>query len=148
VSAGGIRANIVPGVPQTVHSGALDVINGTPYLNPAAFTSPPGSPVNGFALSYGNSPDFLSTVRGPWQMNGGENFGIVKRTRITERYNLEFRADMFDVFNRQRLGDPDTSLGDGLPNFVNGVNTGGTFSLITGPQDGPRVIQFAMRLTF
>ena len=148
VSSWGIRGDIVPGVSPKVPSGPLDPINGTPYLNPAAFVDPPASPVNGFALRYGNSPPFLTNVRGPVQMGGGESFGIVKNTRLSERFNLQFRADMFNVFNRQRLGDPDTSLGDGLPNFVNGANQGGTFSLVTGPQNGPRLIQFALHLTF
>jgi len=148
VSSYGIRGDVIPGVSPRVPSGPLDPINGTAYLNPAAFADPPASPVNGFALRYGNSPPFLTNVRGPMQMGGGESFGIVKRTKITERSALEFRADMFNVFNRQRLGDPDTSLGDGLPSFVNGQNQGGTFSLVTGPQNGPRIIQFALRLTF
>jgi hypothetical protein len=49
---------------------------------------------------------------------------------------------MFNVLNRTGRGDPDTSLGDGLP------SQGGTFGLITGPMAGPRIIQFAGRLNF
>ena len=60
----------------------------------------------------------------------------MKNTRLTERFNLQFRADMFNVFNRTGLGDPVTSLGD--PQF----------GLVTGPMNGPRVIQFALRLNF
>jgi hypothetical protein len=140
VSSWAIRGDVIPGVPQRVHSGPLDPINGTAYLNPAAFADPPASPSNGFALRYGNSPDFLSTVRGPAQFN--ESFGIVKNTNLTERIGLQFRADMFNVFNRARLGDPDTCLCDGLP------SQGGTFGLVLGPYNGPRVIQFALRLNF
>lgn len=144
ISAGiqmnGIRADIVPGVPQTVPSSGLDLANGTPYLNPLAFTDPPLSPNNSFALRIGNSPAFLPRTRGPFHSN--EDFGIVKNTRITERVAAQFRADMFNVFNRVGRGDPDTDLGDGLP------SNGGTFGLITGPDNGPRVIQFALRLTF
>jgi hypothetical protein len=118
----------------------VDFQGGTPYLNPAAFADPPSSPNNGFALRYGNSPDFLPRTRGPRRLS--ENFGIVKDTRITERTMLEFRADMFNVFNRTGLGDPDTCLCDGLP------SDGGTFGLVTGPQNGPRVIQFGAHLNF
>jgi hypothetical protein len=131
----GLRADVVPGVPQRVHSGPLDIVNGTPYLNPAAFADPPATASgSGFALRYGNSPDFLPTTRGPAHLS--EDFGIVKNTRLTERFNLQFRADMFNVFNRTGLGDPVTSLGD--PQF----------GLVTGPMNGPRVIQFALRLNF
>jgi len=144
----GIRGDIIPGVPQKVPSvGHLDVVNFTPYLNPAAFADPPASPINAYPLRYGNSPAFIQT-RGPaWR---GEDFGIVKNTRLTERFNLQFRADMFNVFNRTGLGDPDTSLGDGTPEYdANGVNTsGGSFGTITGQQHGPRIIQFALRLNF
>jgi hypothetical protein len=55
---------------------------------------------------------------------------------------FQIRADMFNLFNRTGLGDPDTALGDGLP------SQGGTFGLITGPMNGPRLIQFAARLNF
>jgi len=66
----------------------------------------------------------------------------VKDTRLTERTSLQFRADMFNVFNRTGRGDPDTDLADGLP------SNGGTFGLIMSPDNGPRVIQLALRLNF
>jgi hypothetical protein len=138
---GGLRADIVPGVPLTVPMHGLDVINGTQYLNPAAFADPPASDQNAFALRYGNAPAFLPRTRGPFQVIG-ENFGIVKDTKLSERLGLQFRADMFNVFNRTGKGDPDTCLCDGLP------ADGGTFGLITGPWNGPRIIQFALRLSF
>jgi hypothetical protein len=145
VSAGipfnGIRADIVPGVPQTVPSSGLDVTNGTSYLNPAAFTDPPLSPVNSFVLRPGNSPGFLPRTRGPG--HSSEDFGIVKNTRLTERMALQFRADMFNVFNRTGRGDPDTDLADkGTPTQP------GTFGMIFDPGHDPRVIQLALRLTF
>jgi len=137
----GIRGDVIPGVPQKVSSvGHLDVVNGTPYLNENAFADPPASPINSFPLRYGNSPDFLPTTRGPAWKN--EDFGIVKNTKITERFALQFRADMFNVFNRTGLGDPDTALGDGMP------SQGGTFGLVLNPAHDPRVIQFALRLNF
>jgi hypothetical protein len=49
---------------------------------------------------------------------------------------------MFNVFNRTGKADPDTCLCDGLP------ADGGSFGLIQGPLNGPRVIQFALRLSF
>ncbi len=140
LSTPGLRADIVPGVTQTVPLKGLDVINGTPYLNPAAFADPPSSPINAFALRLGTAPRFLPNIRGPGFQS--EDFGIVKNTRISERVSFQLRADMFNVFNRTGRGDPDTALGDGLP------SAGGTFGLITGPAHGPRVIQIALRLNF
>ncbi len=66
----------------------------------------------------------------------------MKDTRITERTALQFRADMFNVFNRTGRGNPDTDLADGLP------SQGGTFGLIFDPGQDPRVILFALRLKF
>ncbi len=138
IQINGVRADIVPGVPQTVSSHGLDVINGTPYLNPAAFADPPVSPLsplNSFISRFGNSPGFLPHTRGP--RHSSEDFGIVKNTHITERTSLQFRADMFNVFNRTGRGDPDTNLADG-----------GSFGLILDPGHDPRVIQLALRLNF
>ena len=136
----GVRADIVPGVAQTVPNHGLDVANGTQYLNPLAFVDPPTSPGGGQPLRIGNSPSFLTHTRGPGHSN--EDFGIVKNTRITERVSAQFRADMFNVFNRTGRGDPDTCLCDDIP------ANGGTFGVILDPGNDPRVIQLALRLTF
>lgn len=135
-----IRADVVSGVPQTVASTGLDVANGTPYLNAAAFADPPASPNGNYPLRIGTSPRNLPQTRGPFHSN--EDFGIIKNTRINERFTAQLRADMFNVLNRTGRGNPDTALGDGLP------SQGGTFGLIFGPDNGPRVVQFAIRVNF
>ncbi len=135
-----VRVDILTGVPQTVPLRGLDAQNGTPYLNPSAFAKPPLTPNNGFAAHFGSAPRFLPNVRGPgW---GGEDIGLVKDTRINERFSLLFRADAFNTFNRTGRGDPDTDLADDIP------ANGGTFGLITGAGHGARVIQLSMRLNF
>ncbi len=136
----GLRGDVIAGVPQTVPLKGLDVVNGTADLNPAAFADPPSSPNSGYPLRVGTSPRYLPNVRGPGHES--EDFGIIKNTRISEQVSLQFRADMFNVFNRTGRGNPDTSLGDGYP------ADGGTFGLITEPMNGPRIIQFALRLNF
>ena len=133
-SFAGLRADVIPGVPQTVSSQGLDTVNGTQYLNPDAFATPPLSPGNGFALRFGNAPGFLPKTRGPVHTN--EDFGIIKNTRLTERVAVQFRADMFNVFNRVGRGDPDTCVDCG------------SFGLIFDPGNDPRVIQLALRLNF
>ena len=134
------RADIVSGVAKTVPLKGLDVINGTPYLNPAAFVDPPSSPNSGYPLRVGTSPRYIPNTRGPGHEN--EDFGIIKNTRITERVSFQIRCDMFNVFNRTGRGDPDTNLSDGYP------ADGGTFGLITSPMNGPRIVQFAGRINF
>jgi hypothetical protein len=130
----GIRADVVSGVPQVLKSPGLDVVNGTQYLNPAAFADPPASGDNNYALRIGTSPRNLPQTRGPWHFN--EDFGIIKNTKISERVSFQIRGDMFNVFNHTGLGNPDTGFNDG------------SFGLIFGPMNGPRIIQFALRLNF
>jgi hypothetical protein len=94
------------------------------------------SPINSVVLRPGNAPGFLPHTRGP--MHSNEDFGIIKNTHITERTSLQFRADMFNVFNRVGLGDPDTDLADGP----------GSFGVIFDPAHGGRIIQLALRFNF
>ena len=43
-------------------------------------------------------------MRGPGINNF--NFALFKRTRINERFNLEFRSEVFNLFNRVQFGQP------------------------------------------
>jgi outer membrane receptor protein involved in Fe transport len=145
-----IRPDVLSGVAKAVkpvglnallaYNAAGAVTNGTALLNPAAFVDVPTSPNNGFPLRLGTAPPALPNLRGPGHEE--EDFGLIKNTQITERVKLQLRADFQNVFNRTGLGDPDTSLGDGLP------SNGGTFGLIMGPMNGPRTIQMGLHLTF
>lgn len=125
---------LAPSVLQRLPVGGLDAANGTPYLWPGAFADPPLSPDNGFAMTFGTAPRFLPKTRGPGSLN--EDFGILKRTRISERFGLDFRADMFNVFNRVGRGNPDTDVDSD------------TFGLVFDPAHGGRLIQLSLRLNF
>ena len=129
-----IRPDVVSGVKQTLPLHGLDAINGTPYLNEAAFADPPLSPNNFFPLRVGTSPRELPNVRGPAHQE--EDFSLVKNTNIKERVKFQIRADFQNVFNRVGRGDPDTGVNDG------------TFGLIYGAANGPRLIQMSARFTF
>ncbi|HYN85629.1 MAG TPA: hypothetical protein VER32_10265, partial [Pyrinomonadaceae bacterium] len=64
------------------------------------------------------------------------DLGIVKTTRLGERFSLEFGWDVFNVFNRANFAAPDSELGS--PDFGRITNTVG----------GPRVMQFRTKLRF
>jgi len=89
------------------------------------------------------------------------NFSIFKNTQITERLNLQLRAEFFNLFNHPNFANPE------LPNFiadpgVNGIGSDGrgigSYALTaTGDVGignpflgggGPRGIQFAAKFTF
>lgn len=76
----------------------------------------------------------LTPVSGPGFWN--VDFSMIKRTKISERTNIEFRAEFFNVFNHT--------------NFFTGENqtiTSTTFGQVTDTFD-PRIIQFALKFNF
>jgi hypothetical protein len=109
---------------------------GAQYLNPEAFADLPSTP-NGVPLHLGNAPRWQPDLRGFPQV--GEDFSLIKQTRLkfTEGANFEIRMDAINLFNRVRIGDPDTSVSD--PS---------SFGRIFGKTGGPRMIQLGLRISF
>ena len=136
----GVRADVLEGVPQTVpFQGPLDSVNGTPYLNPAAFGTPPVDPVcECYVTRWGTGPRFLPYTRGPAFQN--EDFAILKDIRFTERYILRFRADFFNALNRTGLGDPGGGWID--------ISDPDSATRIFGVAHGPRNIMLSLRFDF
>ncbi|MGA2457629.1 MAG: TonB-dependent receptor [Terriglobales bacterium] len=106
--------------------------NGNYYFNPAAFVPIPDLPGNGYGTT---GRDFF---RGPGRTN--LDLALAKTTAITERVNLEFRVEAFNVFNQVEFANPDTNIDDA------------TFGQITSTTIGivqtQRILQLAARLTF
>jgi len=94
------------------------------FFNTAAFQIAP-------QFTLGNSS--RNPVRGPAYRNA--DIALIKRTYFSERINLEFRAEAFNVTNTPPLGAPNTVLG--TPGFGS----------ITSAGD-PRVIQLAVKVNF
>ena len=99
----------------------------TRWLNRAAF-SVPG------AFQFGSAAPYQNDVRNPVFFT--EALSIVKHVRLHEQINLELRADISNLLNRTSFGGINVNLND--PNF----------GRPTGVQNGPRIIQMAMRLNF
>jgi hypothetical protein len=75
------------------------------------------------------------------------DMALLKDTAITERVNLQFRAEFFNVFNHAQFQNVNGNITSGAPNFVNGQNMGGTFGLATTAAD-PRIGQLSLKLNF
>ncbi|MBY0373982.1 MAG: hypothetical protein K2Q23_08295, partial [Bryobacteraceae bacterium] len=73
-------------------------------------------------------------LRGPGAVRFDLN--ILKRVRVTESVNLEFRADAISALNRPNFANPN---GD-----INSVN----FGRITGTDDGARIVVVSARINF
>jgi len=148
------RPNFIPGVDPYLN-------NDRNVLNPAAFTTPlPGT--------FGDVP--RNALRGP----SFRQFDLIlnKRFRFTETRSLEFRTEIFNLFNhtnfdipgsRLNLALPTVSLANGFYTFGSGnqpgqpytqSQAGQTFGLLrqTVVRDvglgTSRQIQFALRLNF
>ena len=80
-------------------------------------------------------PASRNTLRGPRAFN--IDFSMKKNFRFTERWNLQFRAEAFNVLNHPQFGTPDNFVSDGP----------GSFGTITSVSD-PRIIQLALKLSF
>ena len=82
-------------------------------------------------------------MRGPglWQLDAS----LARIFKLTERFNLEVRAEAENLFNKPHFGDPNTGC---TTTEVGGVETcGNTFGEI-GSSYGERVVQFGAFLRF
>lgn len=127
-----------PQVPDHVaavqYLGAANNSAGFPqWFNTTAFV-PNNSPT-----SIGNIDRTQSWLRGPglWQLDAS----LARVFKLTERFNLEVRAEAENFFNNPHFSDPSTTCTN-----IAGVCSG-TFGEITGSY-GERVVQFAAFLRF
>jgi hypothetical protein len=97
------------------------------WFNTAAFAAPG-------PWRFGNSSRTMPDARS----HGINNFdvSVFKNTHITERLGLQFRTEVFNLFNRVRFGYPNTGLGN--PNY----------GVVSAQSNDPRLIQLALRLIF
>jgi len=135
-----IGANAAPvDVPNFAGGKVLADTNprhGQPYFNFALFT-------NENIGQFGNSRRRF--FHGPGLNNWDLTLGKV--TKITENKTLELRLEAFNLFNHAQFLNPQSEINDGYPNFVGGVNQGGTLGIVTGARDA-RILQLGARFSF
>jgi len=130
------RPDLVPGVSLTPPGGATI----GEWINPAAFAVP----ANG---TFGDAPRDLARGPGAWQID----MGIAKNIPLTERAQLEFRAEFFNIFNHPQYGLPlsDFSVAPGTNGFGNINSTVSTTTPVSPVGTGtPREMQFSLRFSF
>ena len=124
----GLRPNVVPGCEQSISGSAQSRLE--KWFNTSCFTVPA-------AYTFGNESRTNPKLRGHGVNNF--NFALFKRTAITERFNLEYRAEFFNLFNRVQFGRPNMQASTAANN---------TFGQVTSQVNDPRLIQMALRLRF
>jgi hypothetical protein len=129
------------------------------FGNPAAFTQPcaldatgtpePNTPTGCTPLTGGNALGGVSKVEGPGFHR--LDFSFFKDFNITERYRLQFRAELFNIANHPNFNAPGFG-GNGvvaIPNSGNFNNS--AFGEIGSTRDAPydpRQIQFALKFYY
>jgi Carboxypeptidase regulatory-like domain len=80
-------------------------------------------------------------VSGPRFVN--TDFSLIKRFPITERAGLDLRAEFFNLFNHPQFGEPGNDMSQAV-----GGQVSSQFGVINTTVNNPRLIQFALKLTF
>ncbi len=115
------RADRVPGVPlYPSHK------TNSEWFNPAAFTAPP-------PYQFGNSG--YDMLWGPHYQNWDMN--IVKNMKLGERYRLQLRAEVFNVFNHPNFGVPSSA-----------VSNPASMGVISSVVNENRTMEFAAKFNF
>jgi hypothetical protein len=70
------------------------------------------------------------------------DMALLKNTDISERVNLQFRAEFFNVWNHTQFLGP-----SGITGFTAGVANSGSFGYVAGAQS-PRIGQLSLKLYF
>ncbi|MDQ6664016.1 MAG: TonB-dependent receptor [Acidobacteriota bacterium] len=133
-------------------TGFFQTGNGPMFINPSVINSdgrgvaPDGSPAFSGEAFFNPPAGTLGTLQrrdfsGPWFFNWDAS--VLKTTKITERQNIEFRADFYNLPNH-----PAFYAGNEIsfPANFNINNT--TFGKITSVLNSARVIQFGVHYRF
>jgi hypothetical protein len=134
------RPNRVPGVPLYLGSRSI-----SHWINSAAFSLPAVG-------TWGNAGRNLLTGPPLWQNDSA----VEKNFRITERNNVLFRVEAFNLFNRAQYGQPSSSLSVTTASGVRTLTTPASFGTITSTVNSaglvgtgtPRVLEFSLRITY
>lgn len=122
---GGSRPNYVGGCNVSVSGTAQARL--TNWFNTSCFTAPP-------AATFGNLGRTLTSVRTAGIAN--YDFSLFRNMRLTERFQLSFRAEIFNIFNRVQFGPPGEVLGNAQ------------FGVVSTQLNTPRLVQFSLRLNY
>ena len=122
---GSPRPNVVGGCEKAISGRAQDRLN--KWFNTACFTQPG-------PFAYGNESRTDPSLRN----QGINNFdvSVSKTTQITERVKARFETEFFNLANRTQFSPPNAQLGNP------------SFGIVSGVRNQPRLVQFALRLSF
>jgi hypothetical protein len=103
------------------------------WYNPAVFAVPPLAPGQTFAHQFGDASRGI--LRSPAQYN--VDLSAFKNFKFSEDWNLQFRAEAFNLFNTPEFGIPAAT-----------VDVSGVAGSITSTIHSSRQLQLALKLNF
>jgi hypothetical protein len=109
---------------------------GQPYFNSLAF-----APVTD--VRFGNSGRNILRGPGVFNLDGS----IFRTFRITERFQLQFRAEAFGLTNTPQFGNPGATVSSATRNADGSIKALNGYTEITSAS-GERQLRFALKLTF
>jgi hypothetical protein len=108
------------------------------FANEAAFAAPRG-------LTFGNSGRNL--LNNPHRTNF--DLSLFKHVRFAERYELELRAEAYNIFNHTQWLPVSGDAGSGASNNAAGTNTFGADGFLrTAGTHNPRILQLGAKFSF
>ncbi len=116
------------------------------WFNPCAFANPAQAASTTDLASYG--PRGRTTIVGPGynrtDLSAFKSFAVYRET------NVQFRADIFNLWNTPAYGQPGNTTGGGFGQIVSERfgSTGGQYSATAGESPDARVVQFALKYIF
>jgi len=124
-----------PNIPNLApNRTAKDIILGDPakWYDPTAFLLPTPGTIGNLGRNAFDGPPFKNL-----------DVALLKRTKLNESINMEFRTEVFNVFNHPNFGNPNTSVFTGATGALNR-----TAGLITTTTTTSRQFQFALKFVF
>ncbi|MDP9052333.1 MAG: hypothetical protein M3O31_16670, partial [Acidobacteriota bacterium] len=101
----------------------------------AAFADPNNNAIRkGGPFRFGNLSRNSTEYRTPASLN--EDININKSFKIHDNWNIDFRGEMFNAFNRHIFNKPDTNINDNQ------------FGQIGSTLNGPRQVQFVLKVRY
>ena len=147
-SGSGDTAN--PDVPNRNPAFSGPVILGTPsqWFNPSAFLLPVAGTFGNAGRNQFLGPNLIEL-----------DTSLFKKIRINERWNLQFRAEAFNILNRANFGQPTIGVYAGtpsgaaialceLPSQSSCPNVSPSAGVITSTATSSRQLQLALKLMF
>ena len=125
LGTGGLRPDVVSGCDKSTSGSSVSRV--TQWFNTSCFTDAP-------AWGFGDEPRVDATLRQQGVVNF--DFAVFKKTDITERVHVEFRAEFFNLFNHPQFGPPNGTFGSG------------NFGVVTNTVNLPRLLQFGLKFGF